>query len=117
GRRVLNIVIDRKDRLRRIGNLGRADLFELRNNRAGIVMRHDMARTNGNKISRAHNRPSRESVSMSRGNLFNESQTHVRLSIPVSSPYVRRNSAFFRATSAKVRGSDAFTISLALSNT
>ncbi len=43
-RGVLNVVVDREHRLRRIGNLRRADLLELWNHRAGVVMRHHMAR-------------------------------------------------------------------------
>jgi len=43
-RNVLNIVIDGEHRLRWIGDCRRADLFELGNYCAGVVVRHDMPR-------------------------------------------------------------------------
>src|ERR1700681_1837990 len=75
-RDILNVVINREDRLRRIGNRGRADLLELRDNRAGVVMRHDMARTNRNEITGSHHRSRGETISVPRGNLLNERETH-----------------------------------------
>ena len=71
-RDVLNVVINREYRLRRIRDLRRADLLELRNHRAGVVMRHDMARTNRNKIPGAHHRSRRQSISVSRRYLLNK---------------------------------------------
>ena len=70
-RDVLNVVIDREYRLRWIRDLRRADLLELRNHRAGVVMRHDMARPNRDKIARAHDRAGRKSIRVSRRNLLN----------------------------------------------
>jgi len=43
-RDILNVMIDGEDRLRWIRNLCRADLLKLWDHRAGVVMRHDMAR-------------------------------------------------------------------------
>ena len=79
-RNVLNVVIDRENRLRRIGNRSRADLFELGNYRAGVVVRHDMTRTNRNEIAGMNCRAGRKSIRVTRGNLFDESQTHIRQS-------------------------------------
>ena len=69
-RYVLNVVINREDRLRRISNFRRANLLELGNYRAGVVVCHDMTRPNGNKIPSANYRAGRESVSVSRRDLF-----------------------------------------------
>ena len=55
-RHVLNIVIDREYRLRRISDFRRADLLELGNHRAGVVVRHHMTRPNRNEIPRANHR-------------------------------------------------------------
>ena len=71
-RDILDVVIDGEDRLRRIRDRRRADLLELWNHRAGVVMRHDMARPNRNEISRAHDSARGESISMSCGNFLDE---------------------------------------------
>src|SRR3984893_15538930 len=71
-RNVLNVVVDGEHRLRRIRNRGGADLLELWDHRAGVVMRHHMSRANRNEISRVHYSSRRESISMSRGNLLDE---------------------------------------------
>ena len=73
---ILNIVIDRENRLARVRDRGRADLFELRHYRRGVVVRHDMPRANRNEIPGAHGRPSRQSVCMPRRNFFNQSKAH-----------------------------------------
>jgi hypothetical protein len=64
-------MIDREDRLRWIRDLRRPDLLKLWNHRAGIVMRHDMARPNRDKIAGPHDRSGRESICVSRRNLLN----------------------------------------------
>src|ERR1700682_4106782 len=76
---VLDVVIDREHRLRRIGDRRGADLLEFWNHRAGVVMRQHMARTNRNKISGAHYGARSESVSMTCGNFFDERQIHISL--------------------------------------
>ncbi len=53
-RDILNVVIDGEHRLRRIRDRRRANLLELRHDRAGVVVRHHMARTNRDEIPRAH---------------------------------------------------------------
>ena len=58
--------------LRRIGNSRRADLFEFRDHGAGVVMRHDMARTNRNEISGPHHGSRGKSISVPCSNLFDE---------------------------------------------
>ncbi len=75
-RDVLNIVIDGEHRLRRIGDRGRADLLELWNHRAGVVMRHDVTRPNRDKVATPHHRIRSEPVRMASGNLLNEGETH-----------------------------------------
>ena len=75
-RDILNVVIDREHRLRRIRDRGRADLLELWNHGAGVVMRHDMARTNRNEISGAHDGSRRKSISVSCGNFLDEREAH-----------------------------------------
>src|ERR1700682_1416343 len=75
-RDILNVVIDGKDWLRRICNRGGADLLELWNHGAGVVMRHHMTRTNRNEISRADHGSRGESISVSRGNLLDEREAH-----------------------------------------
>src|SRR3954451_9033148 len=42
---ILNVVIDGENWLRWVSDFGRADLFEFWDNRAGVVMRHDVTRT------------------------------------------------------------------------
>src|SRR5204862_4110309 len=69
-----------ENRLRRIGNRSRADLFELGNYRAGVVVRHDMTRTNRNEIAGMNCRAGRKSIRVTRGNLFDERKTHIRQS-------------------------------------
>ena len=71
-RSVLDVVIDREDRLCRICNRGCADLLEFRNHRAGVVVRHHMARANRNEIAAAHDGARRESIRVTRRNLFNK---------------------------------------------
>src|SRR5205085_10109882 len=75
-RGVLNIVIDREDRLRWIRDFRSADLFELWNDRAGVVVRHHVTRPDGNEIARAHDLSLRKSIRMSRRNFLNQRQTH-----------------------------------------
>ena len=78
-RNVLDVMIDGEHRLRRIRDRRRADLLELWNHRAGVVMRHDMARTNRNEISSAHHCSGGESISVTRGNFLDEREAHIFL--------------------------------------
>ena len=78
-RNILNVVIDGEHRLRRIRNRSRADLFELGNHSAGVVVRHDMTRANRNEIAGADHRSRSQSVSVTRSNLLNERETHISL--------------------------------------
>jgi hypothetical protein len=71
-RNILNVVIDGEYRLRRIGNRCRADLLEFRNHRAGVVMRHHVARPNRDKVATPHHRIGSEPVSVASGNLLNQ---------------------------------------------
>src|SRR5439155_17451888 len=82
GRSILDIVIDGEDWLCRIGNRCRADLFEFRNYRAGVVVRHYMARANRNEITAAHLCSRRKSIRMTRCNLFNKCKAHITLGLP-----------------------------------
>src|SRR5207249_7487678 len=80
-RRVLDIVIDGEDWLRRVGDRSRADLLELRDHRAGVVVGHHMTRTNRNEIATAHHRAGSESVSVARRNFLNKRQAHINCPI------------------------------------
>jgi hypothetical protein len=91
----LDVVINGEDWLCRISNRCRADLFEFRNHRAGVVMRHHMARANRNEIAAAHYSSGGEPVSVSRGNLLNERKTHGRLLSEIDSATVAPLSIFF----------------------
>ncbi len=71
-RDILNVVIDGEHRLRRIRDRRGADLLELWDHRAGIVMRHHVARTNRNEIAGAHHGSRGESISVTCSNLLNE---------------------------------------------
>ena len=73
---ILNVVINREHRLRRIRDRCCADLSELRHHRAGVVVRHHMTRTNRDEIPRAHHGAGSKSISMACGNFFNKRQTH-----------------------------------------
>jgi hypothetical protein len=64
--------------LRRIGDFCRADLLEFWNHGAGVVVRHDMTRTNRNKIAGPHYRSRGESISVPRGNLLDEREAHIK---------------------------------------
>ena len=77
GGSVLDVVIDGEDWLCRIGNRCRADLSKFRNHRAGIVMRHYVARANRNKVAAAHRRAGSKPIRMASGDLLNEGQTHI----------------------------------------
>src|SRR6266508_1834162 len=85
-RDILNVVIDGEHGLRRIGDRGRADLLELWNHRAGVVMCHHMARANRNKISSRHDRARSQSISVACRNLFNEREAHTNYLTSSSSP-------------------------------
>src|SRR5207248_5505778 len=69
GRDILNVVIDGEYRLRWVRDRRRADLLELWDHRAGVVMRHHMTRANRNKIAGVHHRIRSESISVPCGNL------------------------------------------------
>src|SRR5205085_7628419 len=84
GRDVLNVVIDCENRLCRIRDSGGADLLELWNHGAGVVMGHDVARTNGNKITCAHHGSRSEAISVSCGNFLDECEIHINLNEVVS---------------------------------
>src|SRR5205814_9337353 len=73
-RDILNVVIDCEHWLRRIRDRGGADLLELWNYGARVVMRHHMARTNGNEISGTDHGSRGESIRVSCGNLLNKRQ-------------------------------------------
>ena len=77
GRSILDVVIDGEDWLCGIGNRCRADLFEFRNHRAGVVMRHHVTRANGNEIAAAHNRAWRKPIRVTPRNLFNKCYSHI----------------------------------------
>ena len=49
---ILNIVIERKHKLRGIMNLLRPDPLELTHDRRSVVMRHDAMRADGDEVSR-----------------------------------------------------------------
>jgi hypothetical protein len=75
-RNILNVVVDGEHRLRRIGDRRRADLLELWNHRAGVVMCHDVTRPNRDKVATPHHRIRSEPVSMPSGNLLNQGEAH-----------------------------------------
>src|SRR6476660_5246769 len=72
GRSILDVVIDREHWLCRISNRRRADLLELRNHRAGVVVRHYMARANRDEIAAVHLCSRSKSVRMTTSNLLNQ---------------------------------------------
>src|SRR5438105_12236640 len=76
-RDILNVVIDGEHRLCGICDRRSADLFELWNYRAGIVVRHHMTRTNRDEIASPHHGSHGESISVSRGNLLDEREAHI----------------------------------------
>ena len=78
-RDILNVVIDGEYRLRWIRDLRRADLLKLWNHRAGVVMRHHMARPNRDEIARAHDRL-RGSPSACRAAIFSTSVRPISIS-------------------------------------
>src|SRR6266513_302409 len=84
GRSILDVVIDREYWLCRIGNRCGADLFEFRNHRAGVVMRHYVARANRNEIAAAHLCSRSKSIRMTRRNLFDEREAHISYSALIS---------------------------------
>ena len=85
-RDILNVVIDGEHRLCGICDRRSADLLELWNYRAGVVMGHDMARADRNKIAGAHDCSGSESICVSRGNLFDQRETHTNYSMSISLP-------------------------------
>ena len=78
GRSILDVVIDGEHWLCRIGNRCRADLLEFRNHRAGVVMRHHVARANRNEIAAAHLCSRSKSIRMTRRNLLDKCKSHIR---------------------------------------
>ena len=75
-RKILNIMIDRENRLPRIEYLRRADLLELRNDCPGVVVRHHMLGPNRDEIAAAHDLPGTETDGVARGDFFDESLAH-----------------------------------------
>src|SRR6267154_4401564 len=84
GRSILDVVIDREHWLPWIGDPCRADLLEFRNHRAGVVMRHHVARTNRNEIAATHLCSRSKSIRMTRRNFFNEREAHISYSALIS---------------------------------
>src|SRR2546430_16167646 len=80
-RDVLNIMIDGEHWLRRICDRRRSNLLELRDHRAGVVVRHHMARPNGDEIAAAHTFTNSESIRMPRRNFLNKRQAHINCPI------------------------------------
>src|ERR1700730_13907532 len=78
GRIKIDAMVDREHGLLRIRDLRRADLFEFRDYRAGVVVRHYVTRPNRNKIPRANNCAFRKSIRVTRGNFFHQRQSHTR---------------------------------------
>src|SRR5437667_11175827 len=76
-RNILNVVVDGEHRLRRIGDRRRADLLELWDHRTGVVMRHDMARTNRNEIATTDHRAGSESISVALSDFFEWREAHI----------------------------------------
>src|SRR5205823_11332603 len=85
-RDILNVVIDGEYRLRWVRDRGRADLLELWDHRAGVVMRHHMTRANRNKIACPHHRIRSEPISMPCGNFLDECEAHISYPISISFP-------------------------------
>ena len=83
-RSILNVVVDGEHRLRRIGDRRRADLLELRDHRAGVVVRHHMTRTNRNEVAAAHLCARSKSVRMTPRNLLNKCKSHITLGLPAT---------------------------------
>src|SRR5437870_2209687 len=72
---ILNIMVERKHKLRGIMNLLRADLLELAHDRRRVVVCHDIARMNGDEVSRSQ-RPLRPFRSVRLRDLFDNGLTH-----------------------------------------
>src|SRR5436190_21310611 len=81
-RSILDVMIDGEHWLRRICDRSRADLLELRDHRAGVIVGHYMTWTNRDEIATANRRARRESISMTRRNLLNQRQSHTSSSFP-----------------------------------
>src|SRR6266550_1707586 len=78
GRSILDVVIDGEHWLCWIGNRCGADLLEFRNHRAGVIMRHYVARANRNEIAATHLCSGSKSIGMTRRNLLDKCKSHIR---------------------------------------
>ena len=81
---VLDVVVDRKDRLMRIGDLrvlarGFENLPVLRNHRACVVMGHDMLGTDGDESAAADDGAGWESDGVEGGEFFDGGEGHGRI--------------------------------------
>src|SRR5439155_8717874 len=83
-RDVLNIVIDGEHWLRRVRDRGGADLLELWDHRAGVVMRHDVTRPNRDKVATPHHRIRGEPVRVARSDFLDEREAHISYSALIS---------------------------------
>src|SRR6266496_1385583 len=77
-RDILNVVIDGENRLGRVSDLRRANLVELRDYGAGVVVGHHMARTNRNKIATANHLARSESIRVACSDFLNEREAHTK---------------------------------------
>jgi len=76
-RRVLDVVIDGEDWLRRICDHGRPDLLELWYYRTRVVMSHHVTRANRDEIATPNHRARSKSIRVTPSNLLNKGQTHI----------------------------------------
>jgi hypothetical protein len=75
-RDVLDVVIDREHGLTRVVDAGRADLFELGDDRARVVVRHHVLRPDRHEVARAHELAGREAHRVARRDLFDKRLSH-----------------------------------------
>jgi hypothetical protein len=73
---VLNVVVDGEYRLPGVGNFVGTDRFELRDDRAGVVVRHHVLGPYGHVVTRMDGLSLRESDRVPGGNFFDNGLTH-----------------------------------------
>src|SRR5882724_579710 len=83
---ILNVVIDSEHWLPWIADRCRADLLELWDHRAGIVMRHHMARADRDEVATPHLCSGRKSIRMTRRNLLDKGEAHAAYLASISFP-------------------------------
>ncbi len=74
-------MIDGEHWLPWIGDRRRSNLLELWDHRPGVVMRHHVTRANRDEVAATNHCTGSESVSVARGDFFNQRQAHMNCPI------------------------------------